>query len=52
MLMLDEIIKNKYKEISQLKSSFDISTAFASWIERRISARTSRDAAVTAVMPY
>lgn len=25
MLMLDEIIKNKYKEISQLKSSFDIS---------------------------
>ena len=23
--MLDEIIKNKYKEISQLKSSFDIS---------------------------
>ena len=25
MFMLDEIIKNKYKEISQLKSSFDIS---------------------------
>ena len=23
--MLDEIIKNKYKEVSQLKSSFDIS---------------------------